>query len=380
MKIGIMTYWNVGNNYGTVLQCWALQRFLKKNGHTPFLIRYQYNAGKNLLRSLCKMMNPRKAWNVLRNKIFSVFFEDKKFAAEQKEVFQDFLANELEVSKLQYGSYAELKNNPPAADAYIAGSDQIWNFYQNKLHVVRDHINAFFLNFGNDKTRRISYAASFGGDSFKQEYSSEITSLLAQFTAVSVREKRGTDICSQYGRTDAAHVLDPTLLLTADDYREFYRSKSVGLPAKKYAFVYLLENESTVSLDEIAAWAKKNDLEIVYIPGQGCRKNTPVAKSALSVHEWLALLDNAQCVITNSFHCCVFSIIFQKSFAFNRQTGKFASQNVRIDNLLSMFGIPERDFDKIGDPASVSIDYNKAGDLLQDYLTQSQNFLNSSLK
>lgn len=380
MKIGIMTYWSGNNNYGSILQCWALQRFLKKHGHAPYLIRYHYRVGRNLSLFLRKILNPRKAWDILKRRCTAFLFADKSFEHRQREVFLDFLHHDIDLSEQEYGSVFELKAQPPVAEAYIAGSDQIWNFYNNKLSVVKDHIHAFFLCFGNENIRRISYAASFGGDTFKAEYANEIEPLLARFNAVSVREKIGVDICRSYGREDAVHVLDPTLLLSAEDYRAFYQSKQIKMPERKFVFVYLLENKSSASLDEIAAWAKQQDLEVIYIPGQGSHKNTSVSKSALTVQEWLCWLDNAECVITNSFHCCVFSLIFRKQFAFVRQIGKFVSQNKRIDNLLSMFEVGNRDYCSIGDPRNIAIDYDNVAKLHAQYLEDSQKFLNRSLK
>lgn len=156
-SIGLITYWNSEENYGQILQIFALQYYLKQKKCCPFLIKYSFiptnTCSESFLKRLIKLLS---SYSKLRDSIKRRLFGVKK--KEQISItdrhFKEFKDKYIESSSRIY-SYQDLLNNPPKADGYIAGSDQIWNFPDP----------VFLLNWVDDKISRFSYAASFGSPS-----------------------------------------------------------------------------------------------------------------------------------------------------------------------------------------------------------------------
>ncbi|GHV06862.1 hypothetical protein FACS189485_16110 [Spirochaetia bacterium] len=254
--------------------------------------------------------------------------------------FDLFREKYLVFSDKVYYSFQELVDNPPVADAYIAGSDQIWNFSYASLYNVRNLIQAYFLNFGNNQIRRIAYAASFGTPSIKEEYIEEINRLLLKFEYVSVREKSGVSICKKCGITSAEWMPDPTMLLLPDDYRRIYKNATKLKQEKKYCLLYLLGNTCQFSISNLYIWAAERDLEVVYISGNSQYDN--YKKIYATVSDWLYLIDNAEYVVSNSFHATVFALLFQKNFCVIPLVKEMHGMNERLVSLFDIFEISPR--------------------------------------
>ena len=362
MKIGIMTYWWSQDNYGQIMQCYALQKYLRDEEHDAFLIRYNSAADFNktpLLFKLFKLLNPSHVRNFIGNKR-SAYLHSKEITVHPRD-FDSFRDRYIRQTDLVYHSYDSLRDNPPDADAYIVGSDQIWNFQNLPLYKVFNIMNAWFLNFGGAKTKRLSYAASFGSDSVSKQYAGAIKPLIERFDYVSVREKTGVSICAACGVDGAEWVPDPTLLLGADTYRSLYAENSLRKPEKPYVLLYLLSNPCELSIAKVYDWAASKSLDVQYVTGNAQHDEYP--KNYSTVPEWLYLIDHAEYVITNSFHGTVFSCIFRKRFAVVPLKGKvYESMNNRIYSLFERLNIPrtflENDdfsvFDKMGECQAVT--------------------------
>ena len=356
MRVAILTYWWSADNYGQLLQVYALQSYLRAQGHDAYLIRYgrSYADLKRtpLPLKLLKALNPVLVCRVFYNKL-----KAKKLArlAEQEEAehnrgFDEFREKYIPLSPALYNSYAELCSHPPDADCYIVGSDQVWNFYEAKLYNVRDRVHAWFLDFGPKEAKRLSYAASWGRESIPDEFAAEIAPLLQRFAYVSVREKSGVELCRRCGRADAKWVCDPTLLLSADAYRRLYAESDFAAPRGKYIFLYMLGNECDFDIESLYRYARARSLEVVLVTGNAAaHKWRQYTKTFATIPEWLGLLDGAEYVVTNSFHCSVFSLIFEKPFAVVPLTGHFATMNTRLDTLFELFGIAPRLLTSAGD-------------------------------
>ncbi len=360
MRIGIMTFWWSTDNYGQLLQCYALQKYLRNAGHNAFLIRYDpRNDSENpLWRKLLKALNPVLLMRYIRKSI-SLKKIGRENALHDRH-FADFREKYIVQSEKVYSSYSELKDNPPEADCYIVGSDQVWNFNEANLRKCQNLVHAYFLDFGNDNVKRMSYAASWGRLSISQEFRDEIKPLLARFDYVSVREKSGVELCSQCGCGNAKFRCDPTLLLSEDDYRSLYRAEcdackhesdahkpenGVRKPERKYLLLYMLNNKCDFDAESAYRFAAERNLGVVYVTGNGVVDSRE--KTFATVPCWLRLIDNAEYVVTNSFHCCVFSLIFQKKFAAVPLIKSFKEMNSRIETLSELFEIKPRWF--IGD-------------------------------
>ena len=147
-----MTLWQTKHNYGAILQNYALQKYLSKQGYNPFLIRYVEKIQGNVFFKIKVVLSKVKK---------RIVIEKNSCSKDKNRNFDDFIKKNMNVSPKIYIGYKELVNDPPEADAYIVGSDQVWNFYNAKLDICRDNIHAYFLDFGKENIRRISYAASW---------------------------------------------------------------------------------------------------------------------------------------------------------------------------------------------------------------------------
>ncbi len=329
MKIGIMTCWQPDDNYGTQMQCFALQHYLRLRGHDAYLIQY---LRANDVRHCLTLGKIIKLFNIVKviRKLHSIFMQKKmrQETFEHNRFSPEFRKRYLNISEL-YNNYEELKNNPPKADLYIVGSDQVWN----NLPVQIGQINSFFLNFGDSKIKRISYAASFGFDkkSMPKKYEKTAVPLLRKFDGISIREQSGLAILNEWGVDKSVMVSDPTLLLDAEHYRNVYNENTFPRQQKKYVLVYNLSAKSAIDFVCIKSWAEKKGLGFVYVPGHG--QIDKFEKCYATVPEWLYLIDNAEFVFTNSFHCGIFSSLFHKQFAVFKLDDNYNSTNSRLDTI-----------------------------------------------
>ena len=161
MKIGIMTFWWSNDNYGQLLQCYALQKYLRDKGHDVFSIKYNYT--KDIKRNplffrLLKACNPILLFKYLLSKKRCAKILNEQNIYDR--YFDDFREKYIHFSDFNYVSYEDLKQNPPDADVYIVGSDQVWNYWNMKLWRYINPLHVYFLDFGSEKIKRISYAAS----------------------------------------------------------------------------------------------------------------------------------------------------------------------------------------------------------------------------
>lgn len=341
MKIGIMTFWWSNDNYGQLLQCYAMQKYLRDLGHDAFLIRYNYKTDvkKNPLLIRClKAFNPvlLARYILIKKHVADVRSEQLK----NDRGFDEFRARYIAQSERVYRSYFDLKANSPEADAYIVGSDQVWNYWHKNPRRYFNPNRAYFLDFGSENARRLSYAASWGVTELPEDYEEEIKPLLAGFEYVSVREESGVELCRECGRNDAEWVCDPTLLLSAEIYRSLYSENRIRKPDGKYILLYMLDNECDFDVQSVYAFAEARGLKVIYVTGNGVIDGRE--KFFATIPEWLCLIDNAEYVITNSFHGSVFCTVFHKPFGVVRLTGKEASMNARFESLFDLRGTGNR--------------------------------------
>ena len=340
MKIGIMTFWWSEDNYGQLLQCFALQKYLRDAGHDAYLIRYDPRNDyykTPFWKKVLKAFNPVKLFKFLSYK--NRKRNDKLEKQNNPRSFEDFRNKYIKQSEKIYYSYQELKENPPEADVYIVGSDQIWNWIPPVNYVI-NILNAYLLNFGDASIKRISYAASFGKEQLDEVSISIFSALLKNFDYVSVREKSGIEICRKCGVSDAEWVPDPTMLLEKDVYRFLYKNEFIKKPEKPYCLLYMLGNECNYSIQLVYDWAKKMNLEVIYITGN--LKHDKYEKYYATIPEWIYLTEHAEYVITNSYHCSVFSFVFKKKFGVIPLEKHDAGMNNRFDALFQLFEIQER--------------------------------------
>jgi hypothetical protein len=380
MKIGILTL-PLHTNYGGILQAYALQTVLKCMGHDAWIIKrgyreysffyYYYVLAKELTNKY-----------ILKKNLFIIFSkkEKKRIDTTRMQYIQEFINKYLQPCTEAYNSSTKLRNNIAEYhfDAYIVGSDQVW-----RCQYARDILYDFFLGFirKNESVRRVSYAASFGIDQweFSEKQTDICSQLIGLFDAVSVREHSGTLLCSRYLGINAKQVLDPTLLLDKSDYENLIRDQP---KEQRQLLSYILDNteDKTNGVSELASFFNQEMLSFNN-PNPEYDMNAALEdRKAYPVEIWLAGFRDATFVITDSFHACVFSILFKKPF--------FVYANeirglTRIRSLLNLFGLENRMIfsskDITKEKLEKEIDWNNVYGKLEQERIKSYSFLKQAL-
>lgn len=367
MKIGILTFWKTEDNYGQLLQCYASQKYLRSLGHETFLVRTtngrEYNPNfKQQLRDKIRTVYRLLPYPIYLTKrvIGSAFYFLTHGKLRQHKVdlgFEQFRKEYLNCTQVY--TLEDLQKNPPSADAFVVGSDQIWN--------TNDGI--YYLTWVRDGVKRIAYAASFGGgDTIPKKKTLE--EWLKRFDYVSVREQSGVEICSNAGYKNAECVVDPTMLLRAEDYLEI---ASTDYPKEKYLFIYFLGTRTTIDWKEIHAFAKSKGLKIVYVASQGQEDKFKHAKA--TIHQWLTLISHAEYVLTNSFHGTVFTLLFGRKFMVYPVTGVAVKMNDRITTLLRPLGLTHHIYSDNIRAIEEDIDYAEVHSIIQKQSLRSRQLL-----
>ncbi len=345
MKIGTITYWDTDNNYGQVLQCFALIRFLKSLGHDAFLIRHTMTRHQSLLQ---KMLWWLSHFSLSRIKAGLTYRRMRKnMASDMNSInrnFAEFKRQYIPCTDQLY-SQEELMHMPPKADAYICGSDQIWG----------EPNPVMMLQFAPDGTHCIAFAASMGGVEFNDHDATTFKNYLKRFSLITLREQSGVEYCQKIGISAARLFPDPTLMLSARVYRQIYHDQQVTTQAKPYLLIYLLGNPSMINVDDVFHYAATHQLDVKYVAAQGGKDD--YEKIYPTVPEWLSLIDNADCIVTNSYHGTIFSLIFNTPFLTIPLVGTFARMNKRIDSLLSHFGLTDRIYKDSLEPLGTAVDF-----------------------
>ena len=381
MKIGVLTFWHGMSNYGQILQCWAMQQYLKRQGHEPFVIRYvpsNYTSPqKRLLKKVLCVNQIRLAKDF--------FFDRKAYLLKQsnqrndrKRKFDEFREKYLDLSDCIYYDIHQIQKNPPVADAYVVGSDQVWAQMLDSRNS-----RAYFLDFGKPETKRIAYAPSFVVKEYPAAYREELKSLLQRFDAVSAREYSGVEICKSVG-IEATKVLDPTFLINREDYLDL-----IGEPIerKKQIFIYSLNISSPEQIrwKELKQYAKEKGLKITVTPSQGYFAGDELFGNEVEYlyatpQQWLKTIAESELVVTPSFHGVVLSIILGTPFVYVPLKGAHESGNLRILDLLEDLSLNNRvlgDNQQYESIVSEKIDWESISKSLMNYKESSYSYLKS---
>lgn len=374
MKIAILTL-PICINYGGILQAYALQTILESFGHDVFFLNLRYKRNPFWLRFLvnCK----RIIYLHLFNKVTNLSPKETKFVT--KEVSR-FVINNIKLGNPLYTQkdlYKEYKKHK--IDLIVYGSDQIWR------PAYAPNIYYYFGSFVKSNTKQISYAASFGIEN-ASEYNTEqlyrCKELLKAFSSISVRESSGINICKNAFKANAECHLDPTLLLNVEDYKKLI-AKVATKESKGNLLVYILDDaEEKQKLIERIAKAKS--LTPFYLNLNVNDTNIPIEERVLpSVEQWLRGFYETDYIITDSFHGCVFSILFKKQFI--TLGNKIRGIN-RFESLLKKFGLEERmlDINSYEDITNLlfykKINYEYVYNILNEERDQAYAFLRKALR
>ena len=369
MKIGLVTWIGIGN-YGTVLQSFALHKKLSMLGYDVFIICGFRKLG--VLGAMAKLLLRETGILDLRMK---ARFKSTQPLSSNK--FYRFVKSNYNIATPVFTK--ELVNIVNTTDVFLAGSDQIWN--------VRHLFDPFmFLDFAANK-KKISYASSIGISDIPQKYRTKIKELLGGFSHIGVREKTAVNVLGKItGRKDITQVLDPTFLLTAEDWANVCKESKyeIKLP-DKFILCYLIgkgkDNEKMIS--EIIEQA---GIENVIVVPAG--ENPGISINGASIYryagpaEFVDLIRQADLVCTDSFHATALSINLSKDFVelLRFKDGDAASQNSRIYDLLDQYGLRGRLYTGDGNVPAGKIDYAPIQEKLKTDRGRSLKFLADSIE
>lgn len=336
MKVAILTI-RIHSNFGYIMQLYALQKAIEEIGHEAYTI-YLKLEPLTIKQRIIYLAKSYVAKYILRRQTTPIRKYPTKRQMKLMDVNTwDFINKHCKLTKY-LTSTDQLSELANAYDAFIVGSDQVW-----RLEYSAD-IPSYFFSFLPDGKKRIAYAASFGIS--ENDYGEELTqtcrSLLSKFTAVGVREKTAVKLCDDVFGVKAEQVLDPTLLLTKEDYLQLIEGDKIDdVPTTPFLLLYVLDTASEKT--EIARkMATVKGLKIYQIkPLDFHVVGSRHVKDCIYPHisTWLYAFSHASYIITDSFHGTAFSIIFEKPF----MTFGNAKRGLdRMVSLLDMCNLKER--------------------------------------
>lgn len=377
-SVGILTYHNV-YNLGAVLQAFALQRTIQSLGHACKIIDFAspvHGTAYDLFDFRLSQFSGLRAsyGSMIRN--LRVLAHLRSHLALRRR-FAQFQSRHLTLTSETYHSASEVRTDCPSFDVFVIGSDQVWE--PSGLDCGSGTV--FYLEFVSSG-RRVAYAPSFGVAEMPLEYHERIAALLNRFDVLSAREDSGCRIIQQLTGREAAHVVDPSLLLRASDYRQVAIAPSQGEPC---VLLYPM-----LSSDRLKVAARKASkclklplvavVPIYYNPQEYAFADRVVFDSGPA--EFLGWLNMAAFVCTNSFHGLAFSLIYRKPFL--TVPYHVPSFNLRLESLLAKVGLLSRQLThgqelRPEDSLLGPVDYAPVEARLMGAIDESLNFLKKAL-
>lgn len=377
-KIGIVSRYYGNRNYGGILQAYALQRILAQMGKECVQIRYEERGGLRL-RLWRLLLNPKRLFSVIRGHL-----APQKKTAPPREIsdgikrreaafqaFQDSIPHTREV-------YCDSRMDVCGEefDTLVTGSDQVWNLAW--FHP------ACFLHFAAPGQKKVSYAASVSMTAFTRLQAAVVNYYLRDFSAVSVREEQTAELLRPISPLEPVWTLDPTLLLTAEEWDAVCAGQLVAEP---YLFCYFLGMDRT-KCDLATEFARANGWKIVTIPYLHGYEEAEAADFGdyrmidASPSQFLSLIKHAAYVMTDSFHACVFSNVYKRQYAVCNRS-KSGEMSERIYSITGMLGQTQRFLDT-GEKMTLAhlsslqqIDYSRVSAKLEERKAISMAYLES---
>lgn len=378
MKIGILTL-PQEMNYGGILQAFAMQKVLRDMGHEVYTIdrhnRREYPSlwvnilgfGKRWKQFLFEHKDVSLYWNPqMSDEVYrKISANTRDFVSRNMQMTRECWSDELAEIEAEY-----------KFDVYVVGSDQVWlpGYYPNS-----------FLDFvKRSEVVRVIYAASCGQHSFAEHPLAKKTAkdLASKFSGISVRESALVKLSQDVLGMDATHVLDPTMLLTPEDYLAA-TTDNVGQEAIVFSYILDKTSDKQSLVDFISRKVGAPSVAVNAPKGYVKRKGINLDECVFPpIDNWIRNLYRAEYVVTDSFHGTAFSILFNKQFVVvgNKQRGM-----ERFKSILKLFGLEDRlvldyNHDEIEKIMASPIDYEKVNTRLEEMRKLSREFLLKSLK
>jgi hypothetical protein len=378
--VGIITIHKSLVSYGASLQAYALWEYLKSlhynceiiDLYRPVIKGYIYDA-QPLSFSTIEKKEKTNLKSYIKNFLRKVLKSNKSTNAKKTKRFQAF--NSLIDYSNSFKSIASLYKAPPVYDYYISGSDQIWNPdmpFENE---------PYLLSFVPNNKKRISYASSFGRNSLPEQYKNHYQKHLKKYSCISVREKSGQYIINELLGEAPFIALDPTMLFD----NSYWQSLAIKPDLKKkYIFCFsLINNEELIGF--ASTFCENNNLVLVSLSEKSKKYGDLefVNASDSGPKEWLGWIENAELIITDSFHGTLFSILFQKPFySYIKKDNKETNLGTRIENILHQLSLGYRLLTSLNstvDQSNMIIDYSLVNNKLDALRSLSIKFLEEAL-
>lgn len=348
-----------------MLQTYAAQTAVEKMGYSVEILDY-VPEGLSFKRAVWPKDNT--AFLIKTLKLLPLIICN----AVQFRIVNKFIIDYIKISERRYKSYSEILRCVPDADVYLSGSDQIWNTQNNN---PPEDIKAYYLSFVPPGKRKVAYAGSFGKTVFSENETHEIYERLSSYDALSVREDTAVKTLEDAGIYNVVHVVDPTLLLTPEEWMEFCVKKP---PEPGYIFIYNL-NRNKIIKELARKISTEKKLRIVnfadtleFIPHAENR----IINTAL---DFLNYIIHADFVLTDSFHGAAFSLNFNKQFI----SVPAPKYNSRLESILRITGLLESRYadsvEKGMKAVNTEIDYRDIRKLLERERIKSQMYLKKAL-
>ena len=354
-------------NHGASLQAYALQTYLSSLGHDVEIIDYKpdYLSGHY---NLWAISNPIFDMPVVKQLYLLAKLPGRLISLRRRWKFDKFTREYLHLTPQRYHSSEELKANPPQADVYIAGSDQIWNtLFQNG----RDA--AFYLDFAPKTAKRITYAASFATKDVVEEFKPFVRRMLQGLDCISLREKVSLPLLESLGRNDGVSVCDPVFLLSRQQWNELIPTPKEN--HEPYLLVYDSDHSQRLK-DAAVQIAKSRNLRIYNI--SAFRLSYADRDYWCSgPFDFVRLIRDAEFVVSNSFHATAFSLIFHREFCVVNRTEAI---NERMLSLLEQYGLQGRMITSSVADLSSAIDYHMVQSKMDDDIMASKQYLRDAIR
>lgn len=368
-KVGILTF-HFADNFGAVLQAYALQKVIKKLDNKidvdiidfrPKSLTQIYDHSINIKRAI-KKYGYLNTLGFLWNRIYYFIPVEKRLRT-----FEKFRKKYLQVSDITYKSTDEIQSNSPEYDYYITGSDQVWNPIYIKYVGY-----SYFLDFVINNSKKIAYAASIA-QPVEDQYINDYKKHINTFDYISIREKASLKFLHSITEKEIKVTLDPTFLIEKDEWDKIMRVPEIN---DKYILVYGIQfNDELIELANRIS--EETGLKIVSFYSKKYFKNMVTSIKYKAPDDFLGYLSKAELVLTNSFHGTVFSIIYNKPF----YTVPHTVTGSRMKDLLETFELQDRliyraaDIDKV----NYDIDFEKTAKILEEHKNGSLNFIKKAL-
>lgn len=377
MRIAITT-WHSGPNAGTFFQLYGLYKYLSNRGHhvevvdyihtdpNDFLPRGWYYYLSQPIALLKRKVNRKKQQTSFR--VNTLAFKEEISVREER--FRKAYSQLNFTTKIR--TEEEFRKLNDDFDAFIVGSDQVWNAGMLNRRYFLDYVTAGKI--------KASYGPSMGSGLVLPYQRKMFKKYLQSFNYISTREKKLADILNKELEQHVEHVLDPSMLISKDEYMQMSHLPEQFKP-DTYLLCYFMPNNKK-QRKQIVDYAKMHDLRIVIMAMFASDYNSKDAEiySTAGPEEFLGLIANAAAVFTSSFHCTIFSILFNRDLFVFKQfaTSKSADINQRFEEQLQIYGIDRLIGweDDITEEQMRPIDYAKVNKIFEERLSTSKRYLN----